>query len=516
MRKIWVVLLVVAMLMWTGCSGSPSREADSEGEGGKPRQGGTIRIALQSDGKTLDPHKATDAASMHLIENMYSRLMRYTEKYGEVEGELAEKVEVSKDGKTYTFTLRKGVRFHGTGRELTSEDVKYSIERIIDLGVRKDHFSAVDEIETPDSHTVVFRLKQPMAPFLTYLAYPMNAIVDRETVENHDGSLDRADAGSGPFQLDEWKKDQYLRLKKFPGYYLPEKPYLDKVVFRPIPDETARMTALRNREVDMILDVSAKEARMLEQVSSVEVVSVPGTFWEYIGLNTKRPPLDDVKVRQAIAHAVDREAINKIAKLNRATVLKGGNIPPNHWAHADFTLYPRRNVAKAKQLLEEAGKENLELTLKVGSDFPYQVDAAQIVKQQLKEVGIDVKVSAQESGLFFDALGKGDFDMAIVGWLGFVDPDEFTYNLFHTGAPWNQQGYSNEQVDALLEKGRTVGDQEERKKIYHRAQKIIAEEAPMVFLYVNERTAAMSKAVKGFDVHPTVTTLSLEETWLAR
>ena len=131
-------------------------------------------------------------------------------------------------------------------------------------------------------------------------------------------------------------------------------------------------------------------------------------------------------------------------------------------------------------------------------------------------MGIDVKVSAQESGIFFDALGKGDFDMTVVGWLGFVDPDEFTYNLFHTGAPWNQQGYSNEQVDALLERGRTVGDREERKKIYRQALKIIAEEAPMVFLYVNERTAALNGTVKGFDVHPTVTTLSLEETWLDR
>src|SRR5690606_616332 len=118
MSNIWVFLLVATMLVWTGCSGPSSRAADSGGEGGTPKPGGTIRIALQSDGKPLDPHKATDAASMHLIENMYSRLMRYTEKYGEVEGELAEKVEVSKDGKTYTFTLRKGVRIHGTGREL--------------------------------------------------------------------------------------------------------------------------------------------------------------------------------------------------------------------------------------------------------------------------------------------------------------------------------------------------------------------------------------------------------------
>jgi peptide/nickel transport system substrate-binding protein len=529
-KKGLILCFVIAMALFAGCSTSnsqaPTKEqaetqkAPSETpktNSGEPKAGGEIKVALQSDGKSLDPHKATDAASMHLIENMYSTLMQYTDTYGEVEPGLANEFNVSEDNKTYTFKLLQGVKFHKSEKEVTSEDVKYSIERIISSEIRAEQFAAVEKIETPDAYTVVFQLKESVSPFLTYLAYPMNAIVNKEVVEANNGGLDQVDAGSGPFQLVEWKKDQQLVLEKNPNYFEENKPYLDKVIFKPIPDETARTTALRNKEVDMILDTSAKEVKVLEKADHIEITSVPGTFWEYIGLNNAKPALEDVRVRQAIAHAVDREMINKIVKFGRAMVLEGGNIPPGHWADADLHIYPKRDVEKAKQLLKEAGKESgLKLTLKVGSAFQYQVDAAQMIKQQLKDVGVEVEVLAQESGVFFDALGKGDFEMTIVGWLGFVDPDEYTYNLFHTGAKWNQQAYSNPEVDALLEKGRTTFDQAERKEIYTQIQKIIAEEAPMVFLYVNEQTSAYLKDVKGFVVHPTVTTLSLKKTWLDR
>jgi peptide/nickel transport system substrate-binding protein len=473
-----------------------------------------IVVAIQSDGKSLDPHTVSDAASIHLIENMYSTLLRYKDgTYGEVEPDLAESYEISDDGKTYTFHLRQGVTFHESGKEVTASDVKYSIERMIEQKARASYFELLDAMQVVDDDTIVITLKEPMAPFLIYLANPMSAIVDQEVVEKNGGSLDRADAGCGPFMLAEWKKDQHLILVKNPDYFVEGLPYLDKVVFRPIPDETAQTTAIRNKEVDIILDVTTKQAMVLQKAGSVVVKSVPGTFWEYLGINTSNAPLDDARVRQAISYAINREAINKMVKFGMATVLDGGVLPETHWAYADLHLYAESNLDKAKQLLQDAGVgEGFATTIKVGSDFEYQVQAAQIIKQQLKPLGIEVEVSALESGIFFDGLGKHDFDMTVVGWLGFIDPDEFFYNIFHSAGKWNQQVYNNPELDALLEKGRVTIDQQARKETYRNVQETLAQDVPMAFLYMNPRIAAYLENISGFDVNPTVTTISLRST----
>jgi peptide/nickel transport system substrate-binding protein len=530
-KSIWLSLvLALGLAVVAGCSdekeptAEPSQQPAEQKTGeqdaaksGEPKAGGELVISDAADANTLDPHKATAAAAMRYIENMYSTLLRYKAgTYGELEGDLAKEYNVSEDGKVYTFKLHENVKFHN-GDPFMSKDVKYSIERIVASEVRAPQFASVASIETPDDTTVVITLKEPVAPFLTFLAYPMNAIVNQKVVETNNGSLDNADAGSGPFTLVEWKKDQHMVLAKFADYFVEGKPYLDKVTWRPIAAETARTTALRNKEIDIMLQVTAKDIKKLQEENGLVVTSVPGTFWEYIGLNTSSGPLADAKVRQAVAWAVDREAINKIVKFGQASVLTGGPIPQGHWAYGDLNTYPKQDLDKAKQLLKDAGYENgFKVQLKVGSAFEEQVKAAQIIKQQLQQIGVKVEVLSQESGVFFEALGKKEFEMAIVGWLGFVDPDEFLYNIFHTGEIWNQQAYSNATVDALLEQGRVTTNQDERKDIYTQAQKHIVEDAPMVFLYVNPQTSAMVKAVQGFDVNPTVTTISLRDTWLNR
>ena len=514
-RKIFRLLVYVFWMgVLSGCA-RDARVADPVEIPDEPVSGGELVVAIQSDGRTLDPHRATDAASMRLIENLYGTLMRYTEAYGEVEPYLAESVDLSDDQMTYTFRLRDDVRFHRSRRPMTSADVRYSIERIMDEQVRADQFRHIASMEMPDAQTLVIRLERPVAPFLTYLAYPMNAVVDREVVEANEGALDQAAGGTGPFTLVEWRKDRHLIMERHPAYHVDGLPRLDRVMFRPISDETARTTALRNREVDLMLDVPDKDRTILERTGHVMIESVPGTFWEYIGLNAEASPFDDPLVRQAVAWAVDRQMINQIVKLGRATVTDGEFFPPNHWAHTGQSLYSKRDLDKARRLLQEAGHaEGFSTSMRVGTAFPYQVAAAQIVKQQLIEVGIDMELVSEESGVFFDALNRGDFSMTLVGWLGFVDPDEWLYNIFHSDGPWNQQNYSNPDVDALLEKGREESDPKQRIAIYREAQRRILTDAPIVLLYVNEQTSARLHRVQGYRVHPTATTLSLRETWV--
>lgn len=511
------MLAILLTLLLAGCGQQPQRpggDTDAGLDDMSAQRSKTIVVALQSDGKTLDPHKATDAASMRLIENMYSTLFRYTPTYGEVEPNLVREYEWNDDHTQLSILLRNDVKFHDELRPLTTADVKFSIERIKSEGVRKEQFQAIDQIEVHNDMEFTLHLTEPLAPLITYLAHPMNAIVDKQVVEANDGQIDRIDAGSGPFKLDSWKRDLHCKLISFDNYFLKDKPFLNAIVYRPIADSSSRQAALRNGEVDMILDVTVKNQQVLANDDAIRLESVPGTFWEYVGMNTKRPPLDQPEVRQAIAWALNRSDLNKLVKFGEATILDGGHIPPGHWAHAeDLVVYPRQDMEKARQLLTEAGLgDGFEVTMKVGSDFPYQVQAAQIVKQQLRDLGIEVKVQNLESSVFFDALGNQDFDLTVVGWLGFVDPDEWTYNLFHSGAKWNQQSYSNPEVDELLEQGRRTLERTERQRIYRQVQDLVTRDAPMAFLYVNPRTAAMGPRVKDFVVHPTVTSIFLRET----
>ncbi|MEQ6388064.1 ABC transporter substrate-binding protein [Bacillaceae bacterium S4-13-58] len=499
----------------TGTEENSGEDSPEESQpSGDPVEGGELRIADLNGAQGLDPHKETGAQSMRYIENMYSTLFRYKEgTYGEIEGELVADYQISGDGKEYTFTLADGVTFHN-GDTLTSEDVKYSIERIVEMVVRAPQFEAVESIETPDETTVVIRLSEPVAPFLTFLANPMNAIVNQTIVEENGGSLDNVDAGSGPFALVEWNKGEQLVLEKYEDYFKEGLPYLDRVVWKTIPDETARTTAIRNDELDIILQLSPKDIQLLEQAEGLNVESVTGSYWEYIGLNVTAGPLQEKAVRQAIAWAIDREELNNVVKFGMATPLTGGPIPPGHWAYGDLNTYPNRDIDKAKELLAEAGYEGgFDITLKVGQNQA-QVDAAQVIKQQLADVGISVEVLQQEDSIFFEGLGNHDFEMTIVGWVGFVDPDEFLYNIFHSGEVYNQQEYSNLEVDELLEKGRVTNGQEERKEIYTEAQRLIVEDAPMVFLYANQQASVLRDGIHGFDVNPTVTTKSLENTWI--
>ncbi len=513
-----VILICFAALL-AGCGGgddaAPAQRDDRAlPVPAEPTRGGELVIAMLDDAGRLDPHAVTDAASMRLIENMYSTLLRYGQSYGDLEGDLAESIDESDDHLTYTVHLVEGARFH-SGRPVTADAVIASIDRIIEMKVRSQHFDAVATLTAPDEHTVVIELARPVAPFLTYLAYPMNAIVDPRVIEESAGSLDRVDAGSGPFRLIEWRRDRHLKMARFDDYHVKGRPYLERVTYRPIPDETGRTTALRTGEVDLIHEVSPKDVAVLRSAKGVTVESIAGTFWEYLGLNCRRPPFDDPRVRQAVAWAVDRSMINQLVKFGQATVLDGGPIPPNHWAYADLHLYPKRDVAKAKALLAEAGYgEGLNAALIVDASVTYQVRAAEVVKQQLAEAGIDVALRGLEAAVFFDRLGKGRFDLTLVGWMGFVDPDEWTWNLFHREGKYNQQGYANPEVDRLLDEGRTTFDRTARKQIYRKTQRLIASDAPMVFLYVNPQTSAWRRRVRGYQVHPTATTLGLREAFV--
>lgn len=474
-----------------------------------------LRVAVQADAKTLDPHIASDAASMRYLENISCGLLRYDRSYGSWQLDLAKSLNPSADGLSYDITLRDAY-FHN-GRPITSRDVMRSIERIRTKAVRASHFERMVAIDIIDSHRLRLRLDHPFPPFLLFLAHPMNAVVDVDAIDSPEKNSEPMQFGCGPFRPVAWQRQQSFQMTRFQQHFRfqTSQPYVESIRFVPIADSGTRTSALRSGAVDLVLDVPLKDIHALQSTKGIVLKRSVGSFWEYLGLQNQRPYLSDSRVRRALAWAIDRQQLNKIVKFGMAEPLLAGPISASHWAGLKKPIYGKAQPQKARHLLQEAGFDfNHRFEILVGSEFPYQVDAAIVIKQQLRAIGVKTRIQSLESGLFFYRLNQQDFDMAIVGWLGFVDPDEWFYEIFRSEGAWNQQSYKNQTFDQLIEKARTANDRQQRQQLYWQAQKLLADDAPMIFLYMNPNIAAYQDWVKGFELHATGQTRALETTWI--
>src|SRR5437773_3479981 len=360
---------------------APSPSASASG----PKKGGTLILARAGEVTNLDPHKVPAFTSARVFELVYSYLMRLDENLG-VQPDLAESLPTtSADGKTVTVKIRSGVKFQN-GDPLTSADVKYTFDRIIDpktSAVARSFFSDVDTITAPDPATVIFNLKNPNAALIAYMAHPNTGIVSKKIGEaNADLSKKETAIGSGPFKLAEWVPDNFMRFEANKNYYVSGQPYLDGIRINVVPDESGLTAALRTKAADMAIITDAKVARTLRSETSVTLDSKPSLSYNLLFVNTKRPPFDNVKVRQAIAYAIDRKAIIDAVAFGEGEVT--GPIAP---ALANYALptsqYPlyTRDVAKAKQLLQETNVGPVSFTILTATTEPaYGKDEAQLVQ----------------------------------------------------------------------------------------------------------------------------------------
>ena len=484
-----------------------------------PKRGGVLTLARQGEATNLDPHKVPAFTSHRVFELVYSTLTRLGPEL-QVQPDLAESWTISPDGKQISFRLR-AAKFHN-GDPLTSADVKFTLERIMNAdtkAVARAWFGDIDKIEAPDPRTVTLQLKQPNVALLVYLAHPNTSIVSAKIAQAAGGDLSKKEhaVGSGPFRLAEWAPDNFMRFEAFKEFYVPGQPFLDGVRINIVPDEAGLVAALRTKAADVALIADPRVAQTLSREAGVTVSAKPSLNYHLLFLNTKRKPLDNPKVRQAIAYAIDRKQIIDTVALGSGD--QTGPLPPSLTQYAlpvgDYPSY-RRDVGKARQLLQESGAGPVSLTILTQTTEPvYAKDIAQIVQQQLGEAGIQVNIELLEFGQWVQRWLKADFDMAPGLNSGQPDPDFYLFRYFTNDGNLNFiHSWQNDASSDAIKRARTITDPARRKELYATAQKELVAGVPFVWLYVGRDYAGLLPSTKGFVHLPTGSIAYLRQTWL--
>jgi len=465
----------------------------------------TLVMIIESSPTNLDPRVGTDGQSERIYELIFDALLRRDEHFNVLPG-LAERWEAP-DSLSYVFHLRHGVRFHD-GRPLTSRDVKWTFDSLLQSKIpstKAATYKYVAAVEAPDDFTVVFRLKQPFATLLWNVSEGAIGIVPYGS----GADLSSKPVGSGPFRFISAAQDQDVVIARNDDYW-GEKPKLASVRFLVVPDETTRALELRKGSADVASNAfSADVAAVLGKEKNLEILRAPGTIYSYLAFNLTDPILKDVRVRQAIAYAIDRRPL--IESLWRNQVRPADSIlPPQSWAYSGNVPHYEHDLAKAEQLLDAAGYPpqdgiRFHITMKTSTDGTTRLMAA-ILQQQLAEAGIALDIRSFEAATFLADVSKGAFQFYSLRWIGGnQDPDMFEA-VFHSskfppnGA--NRGHYANPRVDELIDEGRRTLDQDRRKAIYAELQTILATDLPYVHLWYLDNTVVHTRRVRGITLNP--------------
>ncbi len=482
--------------------------------GSASAQNGTLEIAIDTAPVGLDPHLVTAFSSFAVIGQIYDSLVE-TNAALEIEPGLATEWTVSDDGLTYVFQLRNDVRFHN-GRTMTADDVVYSLERIADpetASPQASRFATVESAVATGEYEVTFTLTEPFAPFLSNL--PNLSIVPQEVVAEH-GNLQQVAVGTGPFKLAEVVPDTYVLLEANPDYYREGQPGVAQVRYNIVPVASTRAAGIRTGTYHLIPDVDPATAQTLSGVQGVELLEIQDLAYTLLGLNVAREPFDDPRVRQAINYAIDREELVEAVYFGNG--VPGGPLSPGLQAWAtdtsEFACYATdRDMARS--LLAEAGyPDGFSAGILTFGTIQTVVDSAQVLQAQLAEVGIDVEVNVAEFGTFVQDWTNSNFDMFVSLNGGSADPDGYLHRTFVTDGSTNVFNYSDPEVDALLDEGRTTTDMAARVEIYDELQQRLACEGPIAHLVYGTLFTAVADEVEGYQQLPTRSLRYLREVTL--
>jgi peptide/nickel transport system substrate-binding protein len=496
LRRLGVGLLLIASMV---CVGYPAAA-------GTPVQGGILRAALTASPPTLDPHSATHLAVREVGLHIFESLLTFDAKF-QVVPQLAERWEASKDGKVYTFSLRKGVKFHN-GKEMTAEDVRASVERFRAMAPRRNELDGVEKLEVVSPSVVRFTLKQADASFLAAIANPICqlAILPKEAVEGR--PINKADiVGTGPYKFVEWIPDRWVRVARFADYRPEGKveaggfggarhAYADEIRFIPVPEPGARVAGLQTGEYDFADFLPSASIPQLTGDRSLRIVRLgpqnyPTVYFNHSG------KFKSLKLRQAVQAALDMDEIMQVANDGDGRVDPGFYFKEQVWhTAAGGQLYNQKNPAKAKRLLQEAGYKGEPVVFVTNSDYDYMYKAAQVIQAQLKKIGIPVKLEVYDwPGSLAVRKDMSKWDLFTSSHSMRFDPSA---NDFYFRGKTTFFGYHNPKMEALLDKASSATKFEERYKIYEEVQRLIYEDVAMLKLYDHYTWQGHSAKLQGY------------------
>ena len=486
-----------------GAAATTAPAAASKPAGG----GGSITFALEDDPINFDPLLSNAFIDRNVHYQIYDSLVRI-DANGKIIPWLAEKWDISQDGKTVTFNLRKGVKYHD-GTDFDAESVKWNIERYLntDGSFRKGELAPVASVDAVDAATVRFSLKSTFSPFLSLLVDRAGMMVSRKAVEagGQDFTRKAFKAGTGPYMLTEAVKDDHITLEKNPEWWGDTKPSLDKITIKPIKDPTVRLTNVRTGNADIMNNIAGKDVAAAKNESSLTYAGKPGLAFDSFIPNRKEGfVFSEPRYVKAVSMAIDRQEIMDKVFLGSGTV-GYGTIAPAHFAYdPNFKPFEKADPEGAKQLVQQVGKGALSFELLVPSSDSQQLQLAQLLQAQLKKADIDVQLTQLEFAQILKQQTDHVFTgMSQVGWSGRIDPDGNTYDHIYTGRPFNDSSYSNKDVDALLDQERQTNDEGQRKDAFRKAEQMyVVDDPARVWYRFRPAEILATNKLKGVQVYP--------------
>lgn len=512
----YIVLFTALVLSACADDSNVEEATDGASEGGND-----LVIATSSDVVSLDPHGSNDSVSAQVRENIYEKLVAQDVE-GDLEPALATEWE-QVDDTTWNFKLREDTTFHN-GSTFTGEDVKATLDRVKDEAVASQSaflFEMIEDIEVVDDNEVNITTEYPFAPLANHLSHNTGAIISKEIIdEDYQNALDEAGVdltvdeyyelreessedyeeiveqiseytgailgdntdGTNHLELDSRSSGEEIVTSKFEEFQGGNREF-DMVTFKVVPESSSRVAELQAGDTQIIKDVDSGAAATIEEDEDAELFETESTRIDYLGFNTEQEPFDDVRVREAIAHAVDKEAIVSGVYDGMGEVTST-SIPETIWGFDETIAGIDYDIEQAEELLEETDvADGFSTTLWV-SEEQTSIDTAVYIQESLQEIGVDVSIEQYEYGAFLETLANGDHDMFLMGWTTVTgDADNSLYSLFHTdyqGDDGNRSFYSNNEVDELLDVGRESTNDEDRLAAYSEVEELLATEVPTV------------------------------------
>ncbi len=510
MKKKQLLSGVMALLLSASlcaCGGSKTAEGTSEAAGesseaetsntlseGTPVPGGSVVYGMTQDLASLDPHVDTDAGTRDVVFNLYEGLVKPTSDGGFIPAVASDYI-ISDDAKTYTFTLRDGITFHD-GTPVTIEDVKYSIDRYAEIQGESSAFSSlVDSVEVQDDKTLVVNLKESYSEFLPMMTI---AIIPQSNEDPAGNPI-----GTGPFKYVSYTPGQNLELKKYDGYWQEGVPSLDSVEFKFIADVDTAFVELQAGTIDILKYLTSAQAETLGDDYNIVQGSMNLVHAMY--LNSAYEPLSKTEVRQALCYAVDRDAINNFIFGGKSHIIGSHMIPAmsKYYEPEAETVYSY-DPEKAKELLADAGyADGFDLEITVPSSYSQHVDSAQIIADELSQVGINVTLNQVEWSTWLQDVYKGgNFQATVIGFDGTLAPSDWL-KKYVTDDAKNFMHYSNTEYDDVFNTAYTTVDDDVKVENYKKAQMILAEDAAAVYIEDPANLVAVSKKFGGYTFYPT-------------